>query len=748
MPLTTSSSSSLTEVDDSRSETKPNTCAGETQQKWVSLVSSLNTANMPNKRAYGNTQCTKDFANSSPKDHDIVEGVVEEKIKGRNCRHSGQQDDLHCLDDQKKETANSATNANTSNNSSMTISEQSSSSSAHVLETTSDSVKELGRIISSEEIEMMGNCDRSHPADKMTLDTPITAASSAPDASKTTNNNHMCFSTSASGSTEVVDANYSEELSFLNVSADSEQSRSHHFDEFEFSVSSDEDSDDNDSSSVCDDDDHDHGKPQRSPCKGHFLEGTSDEWHLFPCLSLKKSITLPFYPEPKPNCKGADNTIEPTKSMTTVSSNGDSVSTESTTSLSSQESARTAEMRNKASSAPAVAAAAATTTDNASSTTTAFDKNSNKSICSSRQELLLSKRSQPPSASRNPRLSDTPTSFRSKEFQQYLSSFHCSKKYHVKSGPVSSACKPDGIPEDEFLFEHPPIGNVDNRFESVLDRPFRYWKALDQILEYEYPEWLTYQRGRMIHHLVHFLELKVGFQDYSIEPPTRSSFVFTDEDDSCHETASLLPIVPPGGGQLMPSPVVDEAWRALVLESQLYETITRYLQEFHGQPCYQYIHYSRVKKTMRMHSQSSGGMSQQGITIPEQLTTTQNLFQDYFRELMPASIRQVRTTKPIRSTVPASRFSRALTIKTNLARPTTTSSKKSATHHPKPAAAHQRLQPVVHISRAKQYLLDARAKVENDMMSPSSGVSLRGLHVLNGIDSPHNHNNNKNVLWC
>lgn len=131
------------------------------------------------------------------------------------------------------------------------------------------------------------------------------------------------------------------------------------------------------------------------------------------------------------------------------------------------------------------------------------------------------------------------------------------------------------------------------RFKSVLDRPFRFWKGIDSVLESTQPDWSTSQRGRLIHHLIHFLELKIGFHEY----------------------------IP--AGLLLPSPVVDRAWMALVLETKLYKKVTRHIQDFHGKPR-KSIHYSML-------AMNKGNQQ-------ERLKHTQELFQLYFREMMPVSI--------------------------------------------------------------------------------------------------------------
>jgi hypothetical protein len=144
------------------------------------------------------------------------------------------------------------------------------------------------------------------------------------------------------------------------------------------------------------------------------------------------------------------------------------------------------------------------------------------------------------------------------------------------------------------------------RFKSVLDRPFRFWKAVDSVLKSTQPDWSPYQRGRLIHHLIHFLELKIGFDQY----------------------------IP--AGLLLPSPVVDDAWMALVLETKLYKQVTRHIQDFHGKPR-KSIHYSML-------AMNKGNQQ-------ERLKRTQELFQLYFREQMPVTIED-ESSLPVSAALP------------------------------------------------------------------------------------------------
>jgi hypothetical protein len=255
---------------ESRSESKQIACEYK-QKKWSPLVSSsLLNGNLPNKRVGNNKghlydammrtsrQC--DFADNFANDLRVVEGSrMDEVNKAGHSHHMSHQADVKSLDQQ--DTARTTA-----------ISHQASSPSAHNDKTLVCIVKEFSSAVACD-IENTGNGDGSHHyADKMTL--VKTTANSTPHASK--NVHRICFSASISGSTEVVDAKYSEEPfsefasdSFLNFSADSaEQSALQPFDEFEFSVSSDEGDYMNSSTSGYDD----NGKPQSSPCYGHILE--------------------------------------------------------------------------------------------------------------------------------------------------------------------------------------------------------------------------------------------------------------------------------------------------------------------------------------------------------------------------------------------------------------------------------------------------------------------------------------------
>jgi hypothetical protein len=149
--------------------------------------------------------------------------------------------------------------------------------------------------------------------------------------------------------------------------------------------------------------------------------------------------------------------------------------------------------------------------------------------------------------------------------------------------------------------EESPNSKKPERFQSVLDRPFVHWKELDSVLATLFPEWTHYQRARIIHHLIHFLELKIGLNESIPE------------------------------GLLSPSPVVDNAWRAIILETQLYQKVLKQIQDFHGKPR-KMVHYS---------------IFQQQTDTENKLRRTQSLFQVYFLETMPLSIADEQQPTPL-----------------------------------------------------------------------------------------------------
>lgn len=142
------------------------------------------------------------------------------------------------------------------------------------------------------------------------------------------------------------------------------------------------------------------------------------------------------------------------------------------------------------------------------------------------------------------------------------------------------------------------------RFKSVLDHPFLHWKDLDSVLNITFPEWTQQNRGQMIHHFIHFLELKIALDEYISD------------------------------GLLAPSPPIDKTWRAVILETQLYQNVLKTIQEFHGKPK-KMLHYSIFQ-------------SKEEKVRQDKLRRTQSLFTVYFVETMPMSINEEQAPQPLR----------------------------------------------------------------------------------------------------
>jgi hypothetical protein len=150
--------------------------------------------------------------------------------------------------------------------------------------------------------------------------------------------------------------------------------------------------------------------------------------------------------------------------------------------------------------------------------------------------------------------------------------------------------------EEESRFSRSTILES-GHFASVLDRPFNKWNDIDIVISIVEPEWGNQQRGYVIRQLIHFLELKVVMDDYT------------------------------PGRVLAPSSVVAKAWKALLLETQLYQRVCCIIQDFHGRTR-QMIHHSLTR-----------GDNDTG----ERLSRTQALFHSYFGGIMPTTIDDMET---------------------------------------------------------------------------------------------------------
>jgi hypothetical protein len=180
----------------------------------------------------------------------------------------------------------------------------------------------------------------------------------------------------------------------------------------------------------------------------------------------------------------------------------------------------------------------------------------------------------------------------------------------AKDKPLSS-CLPNSFSK--------PVRSSSDHFQSILDHPFEYWQQVNVILKEVCPAWTSYQRGRIIHHLIHFLELKIGKDEYV---PT---------------------------GLLLPTPVVELAWRALVMETSLYVKITHALQDFHQKPR-SIIHCTLVSNRDLSH-----------YKVEDKIRRTQSLFLVYFKEIMPSTIED-EPREPLSSPPPHTRPKASTTL--------------------------------------------------------------------------------------
>jgi len=153
------------------------------------------------------------------------------------------------------------------------------------------------------------------------------------------------------------------------------------------------------------------------------------------------------------------------------------------------------------------------------------------------------------------------------------------------------------LPSKKVPRVHSPTSSISTEiFVSVLDRPFAPWNEIDVVFAALVPEWTKFIRGKLIHHLIHFLELKVSLNEY-------------------------LP-----GNLLIPSPLIDKAWKALIIETLVYRRVIKTIQDFHGRP-HKMIHYSIF--------------TTQDGDVETKFQRTQSLFQLYYKERMPCFLQDV-----------------------------------------------------------------------------------------------------------
>ena len=185
---------------------------------------------------------------------------------------------------------------------------------------------------------------------------------------------------------------------------------------------------------------------------------------------------------------------------------------------------------------------------------------------------------------------DSPSSFKSRSFRKVVVS---KPLFPFTKSPLSQY--PDTLGQPPIRSSSFTPRQIATK-ASILDQPFEFWQELNVAFVDACPTWTGHQRKRMIHHLVHFLELKVGMDEY---------------------VPTLF---------LLPTPVVEEAWKTLVTETFLYLNVVHALQDFHGRPRAM-IHYSNRENRQVSYKERI-----------DRIRRTQSLFWLYFKEPMPVTI--------------------------------------------------------------------------------------------------------------
>eukprot|EP00934_Nitzschia_sp_Nitz4_P005204 Nitzschia sp. Nitz4//scaffold234_size30613//28045//29166//NITZ4_007968-RA/size30613-processed-gene-0.23-mRNA-1//-1//CDS//3329543431//5194//frame0 len=195
---------------------------------------------------------------------------------------------------------------------------------------------------------------------------------------------------------------------------------------------------------------------------------------------------------------------------------------------------------------------------------------------------------------------------------RYLPDWDCNSKesYSKHSSFDSKVSREESsVKETSSSLPKSPLhkpASAHDQFESILDHPFSHWSELNGLFKKNFADWTSYQRARMIHHLVHYLELKVAIDEYGPQ------------------------------GLLVPGPVLDEAWEALVREPSLYCKIVHSIQDFHHKP-HRMIEYSALDINYI-------------FEMEDKLVRTQSLFKVYFRETLPMLIEDDSLMTSIMST--------------------------------------------------------------------------------------------------
>jgi hypothetical protein len=137
-------------------------------------------------------------------------------------------------------------------------------------------------------------------------------------------------------------------------------------------------------------------------------------------------------------------------------------------------------------------------------------------------------------------------------------------------------------------------------FLSVLSQPFAPWNELEMVIGDFCPEWSHTVRSYIVQHLVRFLELKILTEEFA--------------------TARLL----------APTPLLAQAWQAVILESSYIQVIYD-IQDFHERP-HQLLKFCLQRDELKGRK-----------TNKEALERTQHLFQSYYGEPMLTSVDDIDT---------------------------------------------------------------------------------------------------------
>ena len=146
-------------------------------------------------------------------------------------------------------------------------------------------------------------------------------------------------------------------------------------------------------------------------------------------------------------------------------------------------------------------------------------------------------------------------------------------------------------------------------FLSVLSAPFTAWNELENVIGEFCPDWSHTHRSYIVQHLIRFLELKVLMEEFA--------------------TKRLL----------APTPLLAQAWRALILDKTLHLQVIHDIQDFHGRP-HQPLKFMLQKKDLDL---CRGGNV-------DRLARTQHLFRWCYGDAMLSSVEDIEAELSVTDT--------------------------------------------------------------------------------------------------